>query len=160
MEEEDPVRLTILKRFTDEIASRAGLPDAVFRGRDYFGENEGDPTPMATIFEDIAGGDDYPAQTKDGAASLVSLPLILVGFDHEDRLNPTDPATRLMYRVINAIKGIKADGRKRNGDLLYLGMEAVDRIEIGSGHVYPAGADGATNIAFFRLPVTLVYAED
>lgn len=152
----EPVRLTVMKKLTEEISARAGVP--VFRGRDYFGPDE-DPTPMVTMFEDIMGGDDYPVQTQDGGPSMVSLPLIVAGFDNEDHANPTDNAMLLMYRVIDAIKGIKTDGRGRRGDTLYLGLDAVDRIDVGSGHVYPAGADGATSVAFFRLPLTLTYIE-
>lgn len=156
----EPIRLTIMKRLTEEIAARADLEGAVFRGRDYFGEENGDPVPMVTIFEDPDAGDDYPVQTKDGSPSLVSLPLIVVGIDDEDRLNPTDNATLLLYRVKDALMGIKSDGRRRRGIPEYMGLRAVDRIEVGRGTVRPAYADGFTHVASFRLPVTLVYAED
>lgn len=156
----EPIRLSIMKRLTEEIAARADLDGAVFRGRDYFGEENGDPVPMVTIFEDPDAGDDYPVQTKDGSPSLVSLPLIVVGIDDEDRLNPTDNATLLLYRVKDALRSIKADGRRRRGLSEYLGIPEVDRIEVGRGHVRPAYADGFTHVASFRLPVTVVYAED
>lgn len=153
----EPTRLTVMKRLTDEIAERAGLAGAVFRGRDYFGPENGDPIPMITIFEDITFTEDYPEQTRGGEVSLVKLRLIIVGFDDEDTLNPTDPAMLLMYRVIDALKEIKADGAKRHAH--YLGHPAVDDIQIGRGNVYPANADGVSPVAFFRLPLALTYVE-
>lgn len=154
----EPTRLRVLKRLTEEVERRAGLPGAVFRGRDYFGPENGDPVPMITIFEDMVGADDYSDQTDDGALSVVVLRLLIVGFDNEDMLNPTDPATVLMYRVIGALRDIKRDGAKRGAQ--YLGLDEVDGIQIGNGTVSPAYADGNSPVAFFRLPLTIRYVED
>lgn len=159
MSEPDPIRLVIMKALTDQIAINADLDGAVFRGRDYY-DDQNDVLPMVTIMEDLGRGDDYPTQTKDGGPTIVELPLVIVGIAIEDDLNPTDNATRLMYRVIDALKKIKRDARGVRGETEYLGIPNIDKIQIGAGKALPAYADGSTGLAFFRLPAMLTYVEN
>lgn len=155
--EDEPIRLTIQKRLTEEIAARANLPGAVFRGRDYYGD-QGEPLPMVTLFEVV--NEEFEVQTNDGAPSLATMPMLIVGLDDDRGVNPTDNANLLLHRVKQALKGIKRDARGRRGDLVYLGVEQIDRIDVGVGQVLPAYADGFTNLASFRLPISISFIED
>lgn len=157
---QEPIRLTILKELAAQIEQRADLQGAVFRGRTFFGPASGGPLKMVSIFEDGANATDYPQQTRDGHTGVVQLPLILMGYDVEDPVNPTDPAMVMMYRVIDALRAVKREGTGREGQRNVLGMgRVVDNIRVGNGHVYPAWANELTSVAFFQLPVTIDYVE-
>ena len=157
---DEPARLIVMKRLTDEIAERADLKGHVFRGRDHYGEDELDQLPMVSICEDFRGSDDFPLQTIDGSATVISLKLLVIGLSSEDLVNPTDPATLLMYRVMNALRGIKRDGLNKNGDRNILGLgKMVDKITIGSGYIAPSWINGMTGIALFQMPVIIDYVE-
>lgn len=156
----EPVRLTVLKALVAQIEERAGLTGAVFRGRTFFGPASGGPQRMVSIFEDGVNAVDYPEQTRDGHTGLVKLPLILMGYDVEDPVNPTDPATIMMYQVIEGLRGIKRDAAKSRTSQNLLGLgRVVDDIRIGNGHTYPAWANDLTSVAFFQLPITVDYVE-
>ncbi|WP_156127399.1 hypothetical protein [Paracoccus sanguinis] len=157
----EPTRLTVLKALTSEIERRAGLEGCVFRGRDWFGPNNGDTVPFITIMEDYEMRNQDPLQSQDGRARVIDLPLVIIGFDEEDSDNPTDPATRLMYRVMDAIRGVLKDGRLPEGESDILGLgRTVDRIQIGGGTVYPANVDLSSTVAFFSLRASIRFVED
>lgn len=150
-----------MKELCSQIAQRADLGGMVFRGKALFGPSGDQEAKVVSIFEDGANAVEYPQQTETGKTGVVPLQLIVMGYDVEDFDNPTDPAMLMMYRVIDALKGIKTDGspdatRNRN----YLGLgRAVDDIRIGMGHVYPAFANELTSVAFFQIPLTIEFLD-
>lgn len=157
----EPMRMTMMKALTDQIATRAGLENKVYRGKAIFGPSNGDDLQVVSIFEDGANAVEYHQQAGDGTTGVVPLQLIVMGYDIEDPVHPTDPAMLMMYRVTDAIKAIKRDGaptatQNRN----YLGLgRVIDDIEVGFGHVYPAFSNELTSVAFFQIPVTVHFLD-
>lgn len=162
----DPFRLRVLQNLTaalQEITPANGyehdLSSSVFRGRDYYGDD--DPVPMISILE--AADEIGQAPTPNGGTTqAVFWALTVQGFVQDDKENPTDPAQRLMAEVRKRLvqERIKAQYKTPNTpkyDILGLSGRVVD-ITISPGIVRPPDAISA--LAYFWLHVNLKIVED
>ena len=161
----DPFRLRVLKAMTDalkEITPANGyendLSEAVFRGRDTFGDS--DPLPMVSILENPRATD--PSQLADGTGSSTQWELLIQGFVKDDFQNPTDPAYWLEAEIRKRLAAEKALARDFDGPGIFgLGQSApcVTGIEIGNPVCRPADQE-TSDVAFCWLAVTLTLVED
>ncbi len=158
----DPFRLTVLKAIgtclegiTPEAGCDHDLRGRVFRGREIYGED--DPIPLVSIHE-VPGDGDMPMQLRDGGESVVTLNIVLQGFVDDDRLNPTDPAHRLLAEVKAALSAERMRGMGRARDILGLGGRVAE-LKIGGG-VVSSPEFGVSSYAFFILPVVVTFTEN
>lgn len=158
----EPFRLRVQKALCaalEEITPANGytfdLTDAVFRGRDIFGDK--DPLPMVAILEPPVPPEEIRAP-RDSAGGYGDWDLLLQGFvdtDPTNVLNPTDPAHFLLADVKKRL----AKEKVRNGTYNALGMDnQVEIGPIGRGVVRPP--DEISARAYFWLTLTLRVAED
>lgn len=159
---EPPFRLRIqralselFKTITPDNGYFHDLSEAVFRGRDKFGEE--DPVPMVSILEDPR---EVENESPNESATAVRGPysLIIQGWVQDDPVNPTDPAHWLMRDVKRALA---PEIRKRGapGGILGLGTgkPCIDALKISGGVVRPP--DHLSIKAYFWLKLTLVLVE-
>lgn len=161
----EPMMLRVMKELCRQIEIRAGLEGFVFRGQSYFGPTSEGMTKMVSVIVDSSSTDDFPNQSLSGNASIVNLPLILMGYDATNlntSENPTDDATIMAHSVYKALIDVKREGAA--GDLSkrnILGMgHVVDDIIIGNYYPYPEFANENTSCAFWLMPVTIKYVDN
>lgn len=155
----DPVRLRILKALTlalQQITPANGyyndLTASVFRGRDYFGQN--DELPMVSILEAPL----QPEQVVSPRGADVSTgewDIMIQGWVVDDAENPTDPAHFLMADVKKALGRTRKRGRGQS--ILDLGNDVID-MNIAGGTVRPP--DELSANAYFWLMLKLKISED
>lgn len=173
---EDPFRLRVLKALSASLKSitvangyKTDLGDAVFRGRDLFGD--GDPVPMLSILEKPLP-EDFGPRPAGSVAGKIAWSLIVQGFVRDDKENPTDPAHFLLAdvkRCLAAQQSRTAPGTLGMVDPLGMGIaqqtggrsagNSVQEILIGPGIVRPPEAFVSTK-AYFWLDITLMITED
>jgi hypothetical protein len=155
----DPFRLRVLQSLTtvlEGIAPLNGyahdLTGRVFRGRDIFGED--DPVPMVCILEAV---EEKPqlASPQSSGESAGPWELQIQGFVEDDRMNPTDPAHRLMAEVKKRL--IEERTRERQRNILGMGGR-ITELKISHGVVRPA--DEISGKAYFWLRLTLGLVEN
>lgn len=157
-----PFRLRVLIALTDALKTivRDGegpygydMAEAVFRGRDLFGDS--DPLPMLSILEDPNPPEQIMGQANP-ALSRGGWGLLIQGFMLDDTDNPTDPGHYLLADV----KTVLAAEARRDQGFNILGMSGkVTELLWGGGTVRPADEHVSAR-AYFWLPVTLGLAEN
>lgn len=160
MNHEDPLRLRALKALSAALQEinpsngyRFDLRDAVFRGRDTFGNS--DPLPMVSILESITERD-VVQSPRGGATQMVPWELLLQGWMADDDDHPTDPAHHLLAAVKKRL--VEERVKKQDGSGI-LGMcGKIDEIKFSTGVVRPA--DEVSSKAYFWLKVELVLVEN
>jgi len=174
--ENEPFKLRILMTLTDALKTITpangylhdladydpgdGTPmQRVFRGREWFGEN--DPIPMISVLEATSGEDELVAlPTK--AAARYEWPILIQGFVNDDPQHPTDPAYRLMRDVRKCLAAEatrRLPGTVNTPDPLgmSLGADRVETMTMSAGVVRPAGDLSAK--AYFWMIVNLTLME-
>lgn len=166
-----PLRLRVLDAITQSLQGITidngyahDLSKAVFRGRNWYGED--DPLPMVSILEDpLPNNQSQSGQGPrgDGTASHGAWTLLIQGFVTDDKINPTDPAHYLMADVK---KRLVLERKRRNssshgsGGYNAFGMGGVvENIIIGAGVVRPPDYDVSAK-AYFWLTLTISVTED
>lgn len=167
----DPFRLRVMKalcdalktispdngyitNFSDGVDSEGRKQERVFRGREYFGDN--DPLPMLCVLEDPA-----PLESNNDKANTGNgynrFRVLIQGFVEDDKDNPLDPAYLASAEVIKAIVKTKMD----RYNILDMGNRTpcVGSLSIGQPVHRPADND-VSSVAFFMVGVTLTLAED
>jgi len=156
----DPFRLVIQKRLTavlQEITPANGyendFSEAVFRGRAFYGD--ADPIPMLSILEVPIPDEQLPSPPGLNKGPYT---LMVQGFVHDDRANPTDPAHVAMAEVKKRLgEEAKKQDAQRAEDAI-LGTKLVVSIDIGPGVVRPP--DEVSAKAYFWLTLELELVED
>lgn len=157
----DPFRLRVLKNLTSVIERVGTMSDdindltgAVFRGREYFGDNE--PLPMVSLLEPPLAIDRHPSSQSNPDA-FGDWDILVQGWVKDEKLNPCDPAYQLSAEVIRAIMLEKLKSRGPGPRNLLGEGNAIDDISIGSPVVRPP--DQTSIRACFYLIITLHIAE-
>lgn len=172
----DPFRLRVQKALASTIASISiadgyhfDLADAVFRGRDLFGDLS-DPVPLISILEPPLPLDQLPAPPL-ATESSGDWDLLIQGFAKDDPTHPTDPAHLLMADVKRRLAIEKArilPNSGGTGDPFGMGrgqivngkpVNSVTEIRIAPGVVRPP-EHGVSTKAFFWLALTIKIVED
>ena len=142
-----------LSNFTDSV----GRPAArVFRGRDFFGEN--DPLPMLSILEDPRAEPPFngPSTSSKGQNTFR---VLIQGFVEDDKDNPLDAAYALSAEVARAL----VEAKQSPEGILSLNKQmrapCVMAMSIGQP-VHRPGRDEISDHAYFLVGVTLLLAED
>lgn len=141
------------------------LADRVFRGRNWFGED--DPLPMISILEKPIAPDQV-ISPMEAPKSTGQWELMIQGFCQDDPQNPSDPAYFLVADVIAAIAAEKkriATVRRGTGTAPALlgilapnGKPAVLDIQIGAPVCRPP--DEVNDRAYFWLQIAITLAEN
>lgn len=158
----DPYRLKVQKAISaalKEITPANGylhdLSDAVFRGRNIFGDN--DPLPMVSVLE-APIQPDAPRLPDGGAAQNATWELVIQGFVEDDKFNPTDPAHRLLADVKKRL-AMEAKAYVPGTGYNTFGMKGkLGKLTIGTGVVRPP--DEFSSKAYFWLTINLGLIED
>jgi hypothetical protein len=128
------------------------LSEDVYRGRTLIGDDE--PIPMVTILEAPIPLE-WRFRNGDNVHGTGNWELLVQGFVADDKLNPTDPAHRLMAEVKHVL--IEEKRRDRGRNAFGMGGKVVE-VFVGQGAVRPP--DLASAKAFFWLTLTLKLSED
>lgn len=154
----DSFRLKVVKALTDALAEitpangyQHNMTGRVYRGRLMLTEEDG--LPAIAINEPPQLKDSPP--TRENGSAKTELTLLIQGFVKDDRINPTDPAYRLLADVQKRLAAEKV--RDDGFDLLGFG-ERVTGLSIGQGVVRPPD-EVVSATAHFWLPVTLTFGE-
>lgn len=157
----DPFRLRVLKALTVLIEKVGTLPDdtndlggKVFRGREYFGEEE--PLPMVSLLEPPLATDRLPSSQSNPNA-IGDWDVLIQGWVLDDKINPCDPAYQLCAEVIRVIANERQASRGPGPRNLLGEGNSIDDIVIGSPVVRPP--DVTSMRACFYLIVTLRISE-
>lgn len=155
----DPFRLRVTKAISATLEAvnpdngfEYDLRGVVTRGRTRIGENE--PVPMVTILEAPIPLE-WKFRNGDNDHGSGNWELLVQGFVPDDKINPTDPAHRLMAEVKHVLIGEKRRDRGRNA--FGLGGKVME-VFVGQGAVRPP--EFASDKAFFWLTLTLKLAEN
>ncbi len=156
----DPLRLRVLKAITASLnlitpanGYHFDLSSSVFRGRDYFGED--DPIPMVAILESPDEDGQNPAPEGSGLAAG-PWRLFIQGWAEDDKENPTDEAHILMADVK---KRLAIESKAGRSDYNAFGMQGVvDKILFTPGVVRPP--DAISGKAYFWIVLHLHIVED
>lgn len=158
-------RLLILKALTEHLKGINGIDpytfdvsNAVFRGRDIFGE--GSPVPMLSLLEGKATdygnyADESQTVRKD------SWLLLLQGWVNDDVVNPTDPAYDLLADVelrLSDINAVDGQGRPKFEGIYLLGG-LISSLTVAQPVVRPPEG-GLSSKAFFYLPLLVGLKSD
>lgn len=139
--------------FTDAVDRTA---ERVFRGRDFFGDN--DPLPMLSILEDPRAEAPFNGPTTS-SKSQNSFRVLIQGFVEDDKDNPLDAAYALSAEVVKAL----AAAKKLPGGFLSQNKQmrapCVMGLSVGQP-VHRPGRDEISEHAYFLVGVTLLLAED
>lgn len=161
----DTFRLKILKRLTERLETitilngyQHDLADAVFRGRDHFGEEQGDPIPMISIFEQ-GNLDDFGKPAAFSGIANTEITVIIQGFVTEDPNNPLDPAYHLLGDLQIALTSImlQVDDQKRR-NILSMGNKLIS-FDVGKGSVAPPKTD-VSKYSFCFIPIKISFIEN
>lgn len=169
----DPFRLRVMKGVCDVLKSitvangyahdMADFQDSagrtaerVFRGRDFFGDN--DPLPMLSVLEDPRSPEAMNGPTTS-AKSQNTLRLLIQGFTKDDKSHPLDPAYRLSADTIKAIAAAKRSDTGVLGLNRPLRAPCVMAVSIGQP-IHRPGGDDVSDHAYFLVGLTLLLAED
>lgn len=164
----DPFRLRVVKNLTALLAaqdSNSGfnfnLTDAVFRGRNVFGED--DPLPMVSILETPIAAEQLPPPPEHAHVSTGDWDLLIQGFVKDDKKHPTDPAYLLAADVVQKLAAEKKrveTERRMKGKIQtpLLGEKGVLDIFIGSPVHRPP--DDVSAKTYFWLQIRLRIAEN
>lgn len=170
----DPFRLRILKELTTLLEGISASSNSsslykndpvVFRGRNFFGDN--DPLPMVSILENPVAPEqrDPPEMSK---LSHGDWELVIQGFVEDDKENPTDPAYFLAADVVAAL----AAEKRRVTDLKATTGKAGALLNLWTPNDTPAivdmkieapvcrPPDNISSVAYFWLRLTLSLTED
>lgn len=154
-----PKRLHILRALTDKLKEitpangyTSDLSDAVFRGRNYFGQ--GDPLPMVAILQSPRTLEQLPPPGQ-GTQYHGPTELLIQGFTPEDRMNPTDPAEYLMAEVKSCLAEV-IDAINASPTMQWQG---ITRLTLGPGVCRPAD-DEVSSVTYFWLSVTIEFTEN
>lgn len=150
------------------------LVGKVFRGRRWYGTNDG--LPLVSILEPPIADNPIPVP-REVAHGNNTWPLLIQGFVEDDPMNPTDPAHDLLadvkrclsiekernYRVESRANGVPNPfdmGKMRTTSPDEFKSNYVEAIEtIGQGVVRPSD-EGVSDKAYFWLNLTLKIQED
>lgn len=130
--------------------------ERVFRGRDFFGDN--DPLPMLSVLEDPRAPDPMNGSTTSGK-SQNTFRVLIQGFVADDKEHPLDPAYDLSAEVIQALVVAKQASSGILGLDKALRAPCVMGLSIGQP-VHRKGRDEVSDHAYFLVGVTLLLAED
>lgn len=160
---DDSYRLKVLKALTahlklikDEpgVADYSGfdLSNAVFRGRNVYGES--DPKTMVSILE-APRPDSAQLVGANGEGRWENWNLLVQGWCQDDPENPTDAVYQLMQVVEMQMQKLIAShshtGAPKYPDMFMLGA-LVTSFQFGPGVVRPP-TEGISSKSFFYLPV-------
>lgn len=168
----DPKRLRTLMALTEHLRTEVTLANgyqhdlsgAVFRGKLLF--DESDPLPSVSLLE---SPDPDRAPVLAGYHDRVDAPqsneewmLLLQGWAVDDKVNPTDPAYRLMADVRKALaKILQGDdpmsGRQAHPSYMLGGL--IEGMTMEPGVARPP-QEGVSSRAFFWMRVKLKFVED
>ena len=144
---------------SDFVAGDGITTARVYRGREWFGDN--DPIPMVSILEEPKPADETSGQPDQAQAGEYDWGLLIQGFVDDDPQNPTDPAYRLKCDVR---RRLMAERKRvipgtRQPDILGFGASRnrITKITVPLGIVRPA--DDLSAKAYFWLPVRLRIVE-
>lgn len=173
---DDPFRLRVQTALASTIASISiaggyhfDLADAVFRGRDLFGDLS-DPVPLISILEPPLPLDQLRAPPL-ASESSGDWDLLIQGFAKDDPAHPTDPAHLLMADVKQRLAVEKkriVPGTMGQPDPFGMGkgqivngkaVNSITEIRIAHGVVRPP-EHGVSTKAFFWLALTIKIVED
>lgn len=170
----DPFRLRCITRLQALIAasdsdSNSDVPaegefvltNAVFIGRDQFGES--DPLPMVSILEVPINPEQLPVPPEDSTAHVGDWDLLIQGFVKDDKKNPTRPAYLLSAEVVRRLvleKKRPAVEKQTKGKVItpLLGEKGVLNMTIGRPVCRPP--DELSAKAYFWLPLRLRTSEN
>lgn len=156
----DTKRLTIMKALTTELKKIDGtggyalnLQDRVYRGRNRFGQDEA--VPAVALLEalnpdrtpDVVGFSNAPKQKYDWI-------ILIQGWAHDDKENPTDPADLLMGEVKKCLGKISDEN---SGTTTFLLGGLIEEILMEPGTVRPP--DETSEKAYFWMRVSLAVVE-
>jgi hypothetical protein len=130
--------------------------ERVFRGRDFFGDN--DPLPMLSILEDPRSPEGLNGSTTSGK-SQNPFRVLIQGFTKDDKKNPLDPAYMLSADTIKALVSAKQASTGILGLNQPLRAPCVMGMSIGQP-VHRPGNDEISEHAYFLVGVTLILAEE
>lgn len=130
--------------------------ERVFRGRDFFGEN--DPLPMLSVLEDPRAPEPFNGSTTS-AKSQNTFRVLIQGFVKDDKQHPLDPAYALSAEVIQALVAAKQSSTGILGLNKAMRAPCVMGMSIGQP-VHRPGRDEVSDHAYFLVGVTLMLAED
>lgn len=163
----DPLRLVVHKRLAGLLEtvvapslSGPGTPMAgrVYRGRGVFGV---EISPPAISILESPLPEDGPPSPLDSPVGETIWELVIQGWVVDDRLNPTDPAHRIMAEVKRVLALEKMKAQPRSGDpadgILGLGR-SITAMYIGPGVVRPP--DELNRNAYFWLTLGLDFNEN
>lgn len=182
MTDSAPFRLRLATAITDGIkasvtpgnGSRFDLSDfdpgdgvmaaRVFRGRQWFGDN--DPIPMVSLLEGVNPAEETSVFPIDAAAGEYEWALLVQGFVADDPAHPTDPAYWLERDVRRAVKAMTT--MRKNGGrspdpfgISTWGLPSgfgVMQATVGIGVVRPADDISAKAYFWFPLRIRIVEA--
>lgn len=142
--------------FADFVDSAGRPAERVFRGRDFFGEN--DPLPMLSILEDPRA--EPPVNGPVGSPKAQNIFKVLIqGFVQDDKDHPLDPAYALSAEVIKAI----VDAAQSSIGLLGMNQQkrapCVSGMSIGQP-VHRPGRDEVSDHAYCLVGLTFLLSED
>lgn len=158
----DSKQLAILKAITAHLEGMtvAGgygydLAGRVFRGRAVYGDEM--PLPCVSILEAVRPDESPRAYGTERARRIEDWILLVQGWTHDDKVNPTDPAYDLKAWVEQRLSEIVAVD-DRNGRPLYPSVYRLGGLiaeaGIGPGVVSPPRPNISAK-AFFYLPVVV-----
>lgn len=169
----DPFRLRVMKGLCDALKqitptngyqhnmadftdSACRAAERVFRGRDFFGEN--DPLPMLSVLEDPRAEMPFNGPTTSGK-SQNQFRVLIQGFVPDDKDNPLDPAYAMSAEVIKALVEAKQSKTGVLGLNRQMRAPCVMGFSVGQP-VHRPGRDEIAPHAYFLVGVTLLLAED
>lgn len=158
----DPRRLVMLMALSHYLRTTLGDVE-IHRGRMVLTQN--DPVPAVAILDNVdpdrypslAGRNGYELPTQDE-----DYVLLVQGWAVDDKVNPTDPAHRLMARVKKALAGLLDRGHPdeppQEGDVYLLGG-LITRLSVEPGVVRPPIEQSSAE-AFFWLRISVGFTEN
>lgn len=141
---------------SDFMDSADRVTERVFRGRDFFGEN--DPLPMLSVLEDPRAPEAFNGSTTSGK-SQNTFRVLIQGFVADDKSHPLDPAYTLSAETIKALVTAKQASSGILGLNKAMRAPCVMTMSLGQP-VHRPGRDEVSDHAYFLVGVTFILAED